>query len=75
MYDATGKWIYFSGSETGSYCIYRMKADGTLRQQLTFSKAGEEDARAYISNDGTVMIYNKIEKNRIDIRWCKIKNK
>lgn len=31
-----GKWIYYNGSETGTMQLYRMKPDGSGKEQLTF---------------------------------------
>jgi Tol biopolymer transport system component len=62
------QWIYYSSLETGTYCIYRVKPDGTGKTRLTRAKANEEDARVSISRDGTLMIYNKRKGNTIEIR-------
>jgi Tol biopolymer transport system component len=59
MYSADGKWIYYSSMENGTYSIYRIKPDGTGKQQLTHARDGEDDARVNVSADGKFMIYNK----------------
>jgi len=59
MYSADGKWIYYSSMEGGTYSIYRIKPDGTDKQQLTHANTGEQDARVNVSRDGKFMIYNK----------------
>ncbi len=58
MFSADGKWVYYSSMEKGTYSLYRVKADGTGKQQLTHAKAGEEHARVNVSADGKFMIYN-----------------
>ncbi len=37
-YSPDGKYIYYNGSHTGTMQIWRMKPDGTGREQLTFDK-------------------------------------
>ncbi|HYG49634.1 MAG TPA: DPP IV N-terminal domain-containing protein [Flavobacteriales bacterium] len=59
MFSNDGKWIYYSGMETGVYCINRIGIDGKNKQQLTRAKPGEEDARVFVAADGRSIIYNK----------------
>ena len=59
MYSADGKWIYYSSMEGGTYSIYRVRIDGTGKEQLTHAAAGEDDARVNVSADGKLIIYNK----------------
>jgi TolB protein len=59
MMSYDGKWIYYSSMETGHYCIYRIKPDGSGKEQVTSPGNGEDDARVCISQDGKQLIYNK----------------
>lgn len=72
MFSPDGKWIYFSSLETGLYHIYRMKPDGTGKQQITEAGIGEEDARVYVSSNNKYFLYNKRSGKTIDIRGCKL---
>jgi TolB protein len=50
-----GKYIYFNGSQTGTMQIYRMKPDGSGKEQLTF-----DDYNSWfphISPDGKWMVF------------------
>lgn len=70
IFSADGKWIYYSSKESGKYSIFRIQPDGNNKQRLTFAKDGEEDARVCISDDGSMMIYNKKTGKTIDLRVC-----
>ncbi|HLP10526.1 MAG TPA: DPP IV N-terminal domain-containing protein [Flavobacteriales bacterium] len=59
MFSGDGKWIYYSGMETGVYCVNRIGIDGKNKKQLTKAGKDEEDARVFVSADGKKMIYNK----------------
>lgn len=54
-YSPDGKYIYYNGSASGTMQIWRMKADGSAKEQITF------DARnnwfPHISPDGKWMVY------------------
>ena len=58
MFSHDGKWVYYSSMEKGTYSIYRIRIDGTGKQQLTNADQGEEHARVFVSADGKFMIYN-----------------
>jgi Tol biopolymer transport system component/regulation of enolase protein 1 (concanavalin A-like superfamily) len=49
-YSPDGKYIYYNGNHTGTMQIWRMKPDGTGREQLTFDKFN--DWFPHISPDG-----------------------
>jgi len=49
-YSPDGKYIYYNGSHTGTMQIWRMKPDGTGREQLTFDEYN--DWFPHISPDG-----------------------
>ena len=68
MFSHQGDWIYFSSMEKGSHSIYRIKPDGTGKEQLTQAAADEEDARVCVGQDGKSFIYNKRKNGAIDIR-------
>jgi TolB protein len=59
VFSNDGKWVYYSSMEGGTYSIYRIRPDGSERQQLTQAKYGEDDARVNVANDQSWMIYNK----------------
>ena len=58
MFSYDGQWVYYSSMEKGTYSLYRIKTDGTGKQQLTQADHGEEHARVSVSADGKFMIYN-----------------
>ena len=66
------EWIYFSSQESGPFCIYRIKTDGTGQQKLTNARRNEEDARVSVSKDGKWFIYNKRVRNTLEIRSATI---
>jgi len=70
MYSPNGKWIYYSSMEGGSYSLYRIKPDGTDKQQLTQAKEGEEDARVFVSNNNSQLIYNRQIGQTMEIMLC-----
>ena len=67
MFSNDGNWVYYSSMQDGPYNIFKVKTDGTSKQRLTKAAAGEEDARAYVANDGKSIIYNKKYGRTIDI--------
>ena len=67
-----GKWIYFSSMESGTCNIYKIKPDGTAKQQITEAKQGEEDARVNIASDNKTLIYNKRIGATIQIIRCNL---
>ncbi len=58
MFSSDGKWVYYSSMEGGTYSIYRIRPDGSGKKQVTVAKAGEDNARVNLSQDGRFMIYN-----------------
>ncbi len=50
-----GKYIYFNGSQTGTMHIYRMKPDGSGKEQLTFDEYN--NWFPHISPDGKWMVF------------------
>ena len=71
MFSFDNNWVYYSSFETGSYCIYRIKPDGSDKSKLTSSNNDEEDARVCLSKDGKWFIYNKKINTTIEIRQLK----
>ncbi len=64
-YSPDGKYIYYNGSHTGTMQLWRMKPDGTAREQLTFDEYN--DWFPHISPDGKWIAFISfppdIEKN------------
>jgi Tol biopolymer transport system component len=50
-----GKWIYYNGSQTGTMQIWRMKPDGSAREQLTFDEYN--DWFPHVSPDGKWIVF------------------
>ena len=50
-----GKWIYFNGSMTGTMQLWRMKTDGSGKEQLTFDQ--NNNWFPHISPDGKWIAY------------------
>lgn len=50
-----GKYIYYNGNQTGTMQIWRMKPDGTRKEQLTFDE--NNNWFPHISPDGKWMVY------------------
>jgi Tol biopolymer transport system component len=55
------KYIYYNGSQTGTMQLYRMKTDGTDRQQLTFDEYN--DWFPHISPDGKWILFISFPTN------------
>lgn len=62
-----GRWIYFAGMDGGSFSLYRIRADGSRREQLTTAAPDEEHARPFVSRDGRRVIFNRRRGGAIDI--------
>jgi Tol biopolymer transport system component len=54
-YSPDGRFIYYNGSQSGTMQIWRMKPDGSAREQLTFD--GYNNWFPHISPDGKWMVY------------------
>jgi len=54
-YSPDGKYIYYNGSQSGTMQIWRMKPDGSEKEQLTFGR--ENSWFPHISPDGKWMVY------------------
>jgi TolB protein len=54
-YSPDGKYIYYNGSQSGTMQLWRMKADGTGQEQLTFD--ANNDWFPHISPDGKWILY------------------
>lgn len=72
VFSPDGRHVYYSSMEGGTYSIYRVKPDGSGKQQLTTAKNGEEHARVNIASDNSFMIYNIRAGNAIAIVQEKI---
>lgn len=53
-YSGDGKYIYYNGDETGTMQVYRMKPDGSNKEQLTFDEY--HNWFPHISPDGKWMV-------------------
>ena len=53
-YSPDGKYIYYNATETGTMQIWRMKADGSAKEQITFDEYN--NWFAHISPDGKWMV-------------------
>ena len=71
MFSHDNQWVYYSSAETGVFCLYRIKLDGSEKTKLTNPAGAEEDARVCVSKDGSWLIYNKRTLNTIEIRQLK----
>jgi TolB protein len=64
-YSPDGKYIYYNANPTGTMQIWRMKPDGTAKEQLTFDE--RHNWFPHLSPDGKWMVYisfpNDIEPN------------
>jgi TolB protein len=72
-YSHDGRWIYYSSMASGTYCIYRIRPDGTELQQVSQANTGEVHARVQISSDNRHILYNVDTKDAIGIWSCDIK--
>jgi TolB protein len=54
-YSPDGKIIYYNGNQSGTMQIWRMKPDGSEREQLTFEE--NQNWFPHISPDGTQLVY------------------
>jgi len=54
-YSPDGKYIYYNGSQSGTMQIWRMKPDGSAREQLTFNEYN--NWFPHISPDGKWIVY------------------
>jgi TolB protein len=54
-YSPDGKYIYYNGSESGTMQIWRMKLDGSGKEQLTFDE--NNNWFPHISPDGKWMVF------------------
>jgi Tol biopolymer transport system component len=68
VFSKDDQWIYYSSMLQGTFGIYRMKPDGSKKQQLSFPEAEEEDARVFIASDNHSLVYNKRTGKTMEIR-------
>jgi len=54
-YSPDGEYIYYNGSQSGTMQIWRMKPDGSAKEQITFGV--ENNWFPHISPDGLWMVY------------------
>jgi Tol biopolymer transport system component len=66
VFGPDGVTIYYASMANGPFSIYKQGPSGPP-VQLTFAAPGEEDARPFVSADGTQLVYNKRAGGAIDI--------
>ena len=54
-YSPDGKYIYYNGSQSGTMQIWRMKPDGSSKEQITFD--ANNDWFPHISPDGKWIVF------------------
>jgi len=59
-YAPDGKYIYFNSSETGTMQIWRMKPDGSAKEQITFDEYN--NWFPHLSPDGKWMVFISFQK-------------
>ena len=67
VFSPDGRRIYYAAMTTGSFSIYRVNLDGSHIERLTTAAANEEDARPFVSRDGTRLVFNRRRGGAIDI--------
>jgi tol-pal system beta propeller repeat protein TolB len=67
MWSSDGHWVYYSALTAGRYSIFRIKPDGTSKEQLTQAGEGEEHARVCVSQKADFIIYNVQKGKTISI--------
>ena len=75
VFSNDGNWIYYSSMEGQTYSIYRIRTDGTGKEQISFAAPGEEHARVFLADDGHSLIYNLRKGGTIDIRRLDLASK
>ena len=60
-YSPDGKYIYFNSERTGHMQIWRMRADGSEQEQMTFGE--ENDWFPHISPNGEWMVFLTYDKS------------
>jgi TolB protein len=67
VFSPDGRRIYYAAMTTGSFSIYRVNLDGSHVERVTTAAANEEDARPFVSRDGTRLVFNRRRGGAIDI--------
>jgi TolB protein len=60
-YSPDGKWIYYNGNQSGTMQIWRMKPDGSSKEQLTFDEYN--DWFPHLSPDGKWIVFLSFTKD------------
>jgi Tol biopolymer transport system component len=71
VFSYDNQWVYYSAMDNGTFCIYRVRPDGSDKTKLTSAPAGNEDARVSLSRQGDNMIFNRRYNKTIEIRGLK----
>jgi len=74
MFSPDDRWVYFSSMDKGTYSMYRIKVDGSSRQQLSYAEEGEEHARVFIARQANALLYNRRKGLEIEIFICSLES-
>lgn len=59
VWSPDGQHIYYCSDDSGTFCIYEMKADGSAKKRITMTQFPFMDARPEISADGKTLVFNR----------------
>jgi len=59
LWSPDGQRIYYCSDDSGTFCIYEMKYDGSEKKRITTVQFPFMDARPEISNDGKMLVFNR----------------
>ena len=59
VWSPDGQRIYYCSDDSGTFCIYEMKYDGSQKKRITTIQFPFMDARPEISADGKMLVFNR----------------
>jgi Tol biopolymer transport system component len=59
VWSPDGQRIYYCSDDSGTFCIYEMKPDGSAKKKITEVQFPFMDARPEISRDGKRLLFNR----------------
>lgn len=59
VWSPDGHRIYYCSDDSGTFCIYEMKPDGSEKKRITTIQSPFMDARPEISGDGKTLVFNR----------------
>ena len=59
VWSPDGRHIYYCSDDSGTFCIYEMKSDGSEKKRITTIQHPFMDARPEISADGKTLVFNR----------------